>query len=265
MKIALFSCFHGRFPDKIKLFLKENKPDAIFCCGDLCNVDSVRDIIFSNWDKKRKLRKIQRTEQYRKLLISSVNSMQHVLDELSELDVPIFFAKGNNDFAKTEVRRLKLNIKPLEERTRLNRKFKYLKNKALKFKNFQILGIDQPKHFSEDKEKDKQKFSRKLESLFSKIKDPNKAIVLMHYIPYGIFDIPEHGPRKGEHIGYKSILESLRKYQPLLYICGHMHEYQGLKYLNKTLIINTGAAQFGRFAILELDNEKGFKDVKFYQ
>jgi len=268
MKIAVFSCFHGRFPEKIKSFLKENKIDIVFCCGDLCNVDSIRDIIFNNWNKRRKLRKIQKTEQYKRLLISSINSMQSILDELALLDTPIFLVKGNNDYTKQDIKKLKLEVKSLEERIKQNKKFKYLKNKILKLKNFQLLGIDQPKYFSnQDNEIKnigaKSRFSKKVEGLFSKIKNSNKTIVLMHYVPYSIFDIPEFGPRKGEHIGDRSVLYLLQKHQPLIHICGHMHEYQGLKYINKTIIINPGAAQFGRFAILELD-DKGFKDVKFY-
>ncbi len=274
MKIALFSCFHGRFPDKIKLFLQENKIDAIFCCGDLCNVDSLRDIIFSNWNKKRKLRKIQRTEQYRRLVASSINSMQFVLDELNMLNIPVYLVIGNNDYIKSDVKGLKLTAKSLEERIKPIKKFKFLKNKIINFnKDFQTIGISNYRglslKFPETENKriiSKNKtFTEKLQRLFSKIKNRERAIVLAHDIPYGIFDIAELGPFKGRHIGDRIILEFLQKYQPLIYICGHMHEYQGLKYLNKTMVINPGAAQFGRFAVLELDNDKGFKDVKFYQ
>ena len=45
----------------------------------------------------------------------------------------------------------------------------------------------------------------------------------------------------GKHVGFKGYTEFIKKNKPTLFICGHMHEYQGEKKVGKTMIVATGS------------------------
>ena len=68
----------------------------------------------------------------------------------------------------------------------------------------------------------------------------------------------------GKHVGFRGYTEYIKKHHPKIFICGHMHEYQGVKNLGSTKIITTGSAKEGKAVILDLpeDKKKKFK-VKF--
>ena len=56
----------------------------------------------------------------------------------------------------------------------------------------------------------------------------------------------------------------IKKYKPLLVVCGHIHENQGKKRLGRSWIINTGAACDGKAAIIETDDKKKkIKNIRF--
>ena len=75
------------------------------------------------------------------------------------------------------------------------------------------------------------------------------------------FEGKRKNPMNGKHVGFMPYTEYIKKFQPRIFICGHMHEYQGIKKLGKTLIITTGSAKEGKAVVIDLDN-KNIK-VKF--
>ena len=68
------------------------------------------------------------------------------------------------------------------------------------------------------------------------IKKKNKIVLILHQPPYGYLDLIMK-----EHTGNKSFADFIKKYKPLLVICGHLHENENKeKRLGKALIINPG-------------------------
>ena len=65
----------------------------------------------------------------------------------------------------------------------------------------------------------------------------------------------------GKSTGQQFFTEAIRKYQPLVVFCGHMHEYSGFKKMNngKTIIVNPGDAGQGKYAIVEFTDNRAEK------
>ncbi|MDO8646892.1 MAG: metallophosphoesterase [Candidatus Diapherotrites archaeon] len=64
----------------------------------------------------------------------------------------------------------------------------------------------------------------------------------------------------GIDLGLKALRETIEEKQPLLVICGHVHEAFGEDFIGKTLCINVGPLTHGNAVILELN---GFEKPKF--
>jgi Icc-related predicted phosphoesterase len=66
---------------------------------------------------------------------------------------------------------------------------------------------------------------------------PRNAILVTHSPPYGCLDITS----RGQHVGSRSVRETIETLQPLLCVCGHIHESSGqATQLAKTTVINAG-------------------------
>jgi Icc-related predicted phosphoesterase len=100
-----------------------------------------------------------------------------------------------------------------------------------------------------------------------KFSEKNINILLAHYPPFGYFDKVKYkgeNPMNGKHIGFKGYTEFIKKNKPDLFICGHMHEYQGKTKIGKTAIVTTGSAKQGKAAMIEFDEKiKRIKNVRF--
>jgi len=88
-----------------------------------------------------------------------------------------------------------------------------------------------------------------------------------HYPPAGYFDKVKYkgkNPMNGKHVGFEGYTEFINKKKPALFICGHMHEYQGVKNVGKTVIVATGSAKEEKAAIIDFDGVmKKVKSVRF--
>ncbi len=83
------------------------------------------------------------------------------------------------------------------------------------------------------RDKNFERFTRKNSKIIKKNK---KIVLIIHQPPYGYLDLVMK-----EHTGNKSFTDFIKKYQPLLVVCGHLHENENQqKKLGKTLIINPG-------------------------
>jgi len=88
-----------------------------------------------------------------------------------------------------------------------------------------------------------------------RLKELGKAdIVLMHDVPYGIMDKVQNpsAPTNwhGKHAGSKILLDYIKKTEPKIVLCGHMHENAGMEKLGKTKIINVGSE--GKYLIIDI-------------
>jgi Icc-related predicted phosphoesterase len=94
----------------------------------------------------------------------------------------------------------------------------------------------------------------------NKIKNTPKKyadVFLSHIPPYGVLDL---SARFGiNHIGSKSLLKSVKKYQPKLVICGHSHIWGGFtRKIGDTLVINVSSndriPSRGIYSIIDTEN-----------
>lgn len=91
------------------------------------------------------------------------------------------------------------------------------------------------------RDKDFEKFIKKNNEV---INNNKKIILVIHQPPYGALDLVMK-----EHTGNKSYRDFIYKYQPILVVCGHLHEHEGKQQkIGRTLVINPGPN--GRVVIL---------------
>ncbi len=74
-------------------------------------------------------------------------------------------------------------------------------------------------------------------------------ILVTHQPPYKTFADRVMG---GLHAGSKTIKRYIDEKQPLLCLCGHIHESSGMEFYGRTLVINPGPFREGRYASVEV-------------
>jgi len=102
---------------------------------------------------------------------------------------------------------------------------------------------DTPRECSEEE------LAEKIEALVSQIEDMESAIFNFHVPPYNtLLDVApklseDLTPSVGEeaHVGSTSVLEAIKKYQPLLGLHGHIHESRGVQRIGRTVCLNPGS------------------------
>jgi len=274
MKILAIGDFHGKFPAKLQKEAK--KADFIISQGDFADTGKIRKIIFKCWTTKYWADTVGK-KKARELEKEGFDSGFEVLKKLNSLGKKVFIIWGNCDFYKG------IGTDELAPGT-FNDKIKNMKNivlverKKKKINSLEIAGFggylditDYIKHpIDEDKKKQKRrlkrykKFERELFEIFRKKKPKKNFILLIHYTPYKILDKIKNkeSPMHGRNAGFEPYNKIIKKYKPILAICGHMHEYQGMKKLGKTTIINPGPAYKGKAALIDIEGQK-IKSVKF--
>jgi len=85
-----------------------------------------------------------------------------------------------------------------------------------------------------EKEMKSNKFREK--TLNKLLKEFKRPIVISHSPPYGFVD----KVYSGKHVGSKILLKAIKKHQPKLVLCGHVHEAKGKAKIGKTQVINLG-------------------------
>ena len=271
MKILVFGDFQGVFPLKSKRKLKNEDFDLVIGVGDYGGIRDFRSYLM----KFFKLIKEKETylsaedyfgkKRYRKLLKKDEEATKNVLKELNKIGKPGLLIFGNSDDGWYDYLFDNKILKAKKSRVNFVNKLRNIKEfnyKNIRFKGVNFLGFGgymEPvvNFISDDKATHKKrkermdKANKKLIYLFKKMN--RKDIAVFHYPPEGIFDIirekrnPFHGKSAGVTIFRKAVL----KYKPRLVLCGHMHEYQGAKKLGKSLIVNPGDAEKGKYAIIE--------------
>ncbi|MEX2017230.1 MAG: metallophosphoesterase [Candidatus Pacearchaeota archaeon] len=156
-----------------------------------------------------------------------------IIDKLCSYNLPVFALKGNmylygkyNKFTQLLFKKYKnLNY------TRVG-SFKIKDNTIILFDiifegnnlSNKILGVN----LKEEKEK--------FFSLFN-----NKNIILISHVPpFGTLDTL----RNSRHVGSKILAEAIKKYQPKLVLCGHIHEAEGNAKIGKTKVYNLGSEKY---------------------
>jgi len=278
IKILCSGCFHGKIPKNLKKFIKKKKIDLILNYGDFPDFAAFRDLQFKHWDEigagltfedivgKKKLQQLERhgIEQGKKLLRF-----------LNSFGIPVIITYGNHDITDKYPWRAVGEAEPFDKISpdTLESTIKNLKNitlidySAKKFRNLYIYGVGckvllphEPKDSTYYKfwKKHRDYEYKKLKQFFTKEKAKH-TIVLTHDPPYGTkLDkiTNKKSPRFGEHLGTDQVKLFVKKYQPLLWICGNIHEGRGIMKIGKTIVVNTGYGKNGEMAYAEIENRK---------
>ena len=89
--------------------------------------------------------------------------------------------------------------------------------------------------------------------------DSLKSLVLIaHNPPHGTaLDKVE----SGAHVGSVGIRQFIEDFQPVLAVCGHIHESRAIDQMGETTLVNPGALAEGFYAIAEIAQGSGGKKV----
>ena len=118
------------------------------------------------------------------------------------------------------------------------------------------LGWSNPTPWKTPRECDEQELASKLDQLTSKIAEPSSCIFNIHPPPYdsnldtapkldASFDPPRPVTPGGQQVlipvGSTSVRAAIERTQPLLMLCGHIHETKNDSKIKRTLCINPGS------------------------
>jgi len=271
MKIFAIGDFHGKFPDKLRRKIKEEKPDLILGTGDYTGIDDWRPLLKKVFKARRKgvelnVEKLIGEEEYKKLLEKDYKAGEVVLKKINKLKIKTFSVFGNGDWYKVFFNDAGKYYE------KLIKKLRYIKNINRgrgSFGKIRIVGfggyLDPDIYFTkrgmkaigenEKSNKKRRKRYNKEEKNLMRLMKSKPDIMLAHYTPYNCLDkMKARGHAlTGSHMGVSYYNRAIKRFSPVLVICGHMHEYQGVKKIGRTKVVAVGSAYEGKAAIIEMD------------
>lgn len=254
MKILAIGDPHGYYNYK-KSILK--KADLILITGDIGKADLARKRAFERYEREKKglPERDYGAKQERQSHMEIYNSTMKIIKPLSKF-APVYSILGNvwpsDKTVKKDEKKLGVKIPHLVFDMKKVKDFNIVKNSTRKIENLKVgfleyfIDTNWVKDFKPGnyikKMRDAKKESDKAKRIvrgFGKV-----DILVCHQPPYGILDkvtwkkAPKHW--LGKHAGSKIILDYIKKYQPKIVLCGHIHEGKGKKKIGKTLVYNAG-------------------------
>ena len=294
MKILVLGDFQGVFPEKLRKKLKKEELfDLIVGVGDYGGVDDWRPWIKEDFNRTKKgLPRINPEEffgkrKFKKLVKKDIASTKNVFRKILNLNKKFIFVFGNGDDYWYNHPEWWKNESLVEQKKFIRKLgiFKDITYGKTSFRGIDFIGFGgymdieaffntkdlkyQTRKAVRERITRHSKMKRRFFKLLGKAYKNRKSrkILVLHYPPKGVFDIIKGGwegnPMKGESSGIRFYTEAIKRYKPNLVLCGHMHEYQGMKKLFGVPVINSGDAQKGRYAIVEIDNKTGEVKARF--
>ena len=89
-------------------------------------------------------------------------------------------------------------------------------------------------------------------SLASQCGDYENLVLILHHPPV---DTKCDIITSGIHVGSKEFRKFIEEKQPLLAVCGHIHESAGIDTIGKTTVMNPGALLEGKYGIIEIEKD----------
>ncbi len=158
--------------------------------------------------------------------------LSEMMSALSKSKIPVFIIPGNHETN--------------EEIDKECKKYKFvnLHAQAVSYRGLTLAGIggsnitpfNTPNEHTEDE----------IKEVLEKFKGRENLLLVSHAPPYGYLDEVGYG----QHAGSKALLEFIKAEQPLMVICGHIHEHAG----KETIIGNTKVINPGKGSIISLQN-----------
>ena len=278
MKILAIGDFHGTFSDKLKKRIISENPDLIVGVGDYTGIADWRVFLKTVFKCYKEGKEAPSGEGFfgkkgfKRLLKKDFEAGKRVLNGLKEIGKQFIFVFGTGDdvWYKYPFGKYEVNKKALRFVKKLGAK--NITYGISKFDGINFVGfggyMDVPANYDE-KEGDNYKRAMKRvnasrKKLFANARRAvGEKIFVFHYPPYGVFDKIQgkKNPYHGGSAGIPAFREAILKFKPKIALCGHMHEYQGMKKIGKTLVVNPGDAERGRFAVIDYPEMK----VRFFK
>ncbi len=268
MKILAIGDFHGKFPVKLRKKIEKEKVDLIVSVGDYCPF-TYRKIWFKHCYKTDKeLWEVIGKKKMKELVKKDLKKGEDVLKKLNKIKTPVISVTGNNDHTKwydaLDYKKSKWNWLCQDFFTQIIKKYKNIKifdYASIKIGKIRFIGMATSTFPGRVKSKSYKKLRRKLDKLFKKYRKDN-IIFVSHNVPYKtklskINSKEASKELQGVEKGSKLVRRIIERYNPLLNLCGHMHEYQGKDKIGKTLIIDVGPAYEGKAVVIDYDEKKG--------
>jgi uncharacterized protein len=220
MNILALGDPHGKLPKNIDKIVKKNKVDVIVCVGD-----------FAFTPDKPWLE-----ESWKGVSHSFVKkTYKDVVDKICSFNLPVLALRGNMFISR---KRRREADKILRRHENLINKFigKTILNKQ-SFIFFDII-YEQNSRISKKRLSKRENLTLKSKErrLNKLLKENPGSILITHNPPYGHVDAAYNG----KHVGSKIILRAIKKHQPKIVLCGHIHEAKGESKIGKTKVYNLG-------------------------
>jgi Icc-related predicted phosphoesterase len=167
-----------------------------------------------------------------------VEQAEEFLEILTKTELPILFVPGNCDdpeLAKSKVKGTSC-----------------IHGTYVVIDDIYFLGIGggAPGPFKTPFELTEEEKQNLLEKAYQSASNPQHVVLVTHMPPHNSrVDVA----RGGQHIGSKSVRMFIEERQPILALCGHVHESNGVDKIGRTIIVNPGPASKGFCAIVDLD------------
>ncbi len=98
-----------------------------------------------------------------------------------------------------------------------------------------------------------EQFAALFDALSERIGPEEELILVSHQPPRGTKLDRALGVR---HVGSEAVRGWIERTNPLLCLCGHMHESSGIDRLGGTLLVNPGPFRHGNYCLIEIDEKK---------
>jgi len=265
MKILAIGDFHGKFPKKLENLAK--KSDLVISLGDYFPGYSVENFLIEE------LFRLISGEEIQKIPEKDEKQVRTILKKLNSLKKPVLTTIGNydnhNSDDSTDSEKGKDFFSNIIKDYPKIRRIDY---KTARIGELVFIGAYGSSFPGDPKSHSYKKSKKKLNTLFKKYSQKNKErklIFIAHNVPNNckldkIRAKDAHPIVRGEHYGSKLVREMIDKYQPVIFIGGHMHENQGKCKIKKTLAIDAGPAVEGKATLIDFDENNGrINKVKF--
>lgn len=240
--------------------------ELILLTGDLGSANLARKMFFNNIERKKQglQPKIYSPNQEKNAFSESYNSTMKLVKYLAKF-APVYTIFGNVEHSNSETREkskeIGLSLPFLVDGLNSIKGVRIINNRIANFQGVRIGGLN---YFVDTNWVKDFKPSEYLEKLrWAKIQTAkaqrvlnnfgNLDVLVCHQPPYKILDkvtakfAPKHW--QGKHAGSQAILKYINKYHPKYVFCGHIHEQEGVKRLDKTEVYNFGS---GGYKILDI-------------
>jgi Icc-related predicted phosphoesterase len=169
-----------------------------------------------------------------------------VLETCSSLGLPLFLVHGNCDTAEA-VRFIGSQEGALHLASRL-------------FSGVRLAGIggSLPGPVQTPSTLDEEDFEKELKGLEIP-RDGTPLIFISHQPPHGTC---ADKVMKIRHIGSTAVARWSEKAEPLVHICGHIHESVCVGRMGKTVLVNPGSFRDGRYAVVRITGGKAEAELK---